>query len=149
MVPATCRLCTARSACCANNEITDISPPYDPCRSFPAGRRRRLSPCYVQAGQARLLPRLRPRAVDLLDRPFHGLGHTGFPLPHDRRVGPESIEGDALEFFMSLELGQYRTAAHDHHAAHDEVRRHDDQRDRALGQPSAEIARADEAVLEL
>src|SRR3954470_14668084 len=87
MVPATCRLCTAMSACCANNENTDISPPYAARRLIPAGARRPLGPCYVQAGQARLLPRLRPCFVDLFDRPFHGLGHTGFPLPHDRRVG--------------------------------------------------------------
>ncbi len=36
---------------------------------------------------------LRPGAVDLLDRAFHGLGRTGFPLSQNCRIGPELIEG--------------------------------------------------------
>src|SRR5918994_1243484 len=115
--PVTYRFWTAMSACCANIETMDISPPlFSPCRLYPPGSGGPLcSPlcaCCVQAGQARLLDRLRPRAVDLLDRPFHGLGHTGFPLAHNRGIGPELIEGDALEFLMSLEFGEHRAPGH-------------------------------------
>src|SRR5262245_32654011 len=118
--------------------------PFCPCRQGVA-----LCASYVQAGQARLSPWLRPCTVDLLDRTLHGLGHTGFPLSQNCRIGPELIEGHPLEFFMSAELGEHGAAAHDEQAAHDHVgRRHDDD-DRSLGESSAEVSGADEAVIEL
>src|SRR5690606_30289240 len=137
------------SACCANIVKTDISPPSAALPLCPCRQGVALCASYVQAGQARLPPWLRPRAVDLLDRTFHGLGHTGFPLSQPRGFGPELIEGHPLEFFMPAELGEHRAAAHDEQAAPGQVGRHHDDDDGALGKTAAEISGADEPVIEL
>src|SRR5687768_2363826 len=111
------------SACCANIVKTDISPPCVALPSCPCRQGVALCASCVQAGQARLSPWLRPRAIDLLDRPLHGLGHTGFPLSQYPGIGPELIEGFPLELLMSAEFGEDGAAAHDQETAHDQVGR--------------------------